>query len=609
MSEFLSRYYHTGKHLKPRQVLARLKKLSPFNNVFSPSEFSPSETYRPPGEIHIVPSISLIEARLDRETALQNAERVCGGVFQFVGKKVEYPEEVNWDDTSQGRLWRFNLNYFDYLVDLAYAYRKTGNPRFLQQLEELLESWIDKNRKASGDPWHPYVISRRVINWIYAFALAGEELSEDIRNLLLESLEFQLDYLSNNLEYDLFANHLFSDAKALYIGGKFFGKDKIEDKGGEIISRQLEEQVLPDGGHFERSPTYHCQILMDLLDIISWVSEYEEGKLKRVLVSKSSRMLEFLEGILHPDCTIPLFGDSTLNGAPFPEVIFSYAEELGIGCGKRSNERTRELSDSGYFIVEPEKQFMIIDGGKFGPVYQPGHGHCDLFSYELSLNDKRFITDSGVYEYKEGKMRDYCRGTTAHNTVKVDGVEQSEIWKSFRVARRSRPHDVTLNEEENLCCFSGWHDGYRRLRSGVNHQRKICFIKNRFWLVYDLVEGSGRHEVESYVHFHPDVTLSDEMVAKWGEDEVQILPFGADEVEQGTSDYCPEFGKKIERSMVQFDMEGEVPLKFGYLLVPDAGSVNLGDFDVALEGASLYLTIDGDSYRIEFVDNEVSIVT
>ena len=107
-----------------------------------------------------------------------------------------------------------------------------------------------------------------------------------------------------------------------------------------------------------------------------------------------------------------------------------------------------------------------------GPDYQPGHGHCDLFSFEWSCGSQRVICDTGVYAYQDPIMRPYVRSTAAHNTVRVDGEEQSEIWQEFRVARRAYPdmHCVEATADGTVRVV-GSHTGYSRLRGRPVHQR------------------------------------------------------------------------------------------------------------------------------------------
>ncbi len=129
--------------------------------------------------------------------------------------------------------------------------------------------------------------------------------------------------------------------------------------------------------------------------------------------------------------------------------------------------------DTGYGVIRsPEsRSALIFDCGPLGPDYQPGHGHCDVLSYELSLHGQRVVVDTGVSTYEPGPERSYERSTAAHNTLRIDGEEQAEIWASFRVGRRPRVGQIRGGSNGGFRFLSGEHDAYRRL--GVVHARTI----------------------------------------------------------------------------------------------------------------------------------------
>ena len=141
-------------------------------------------------------------------------------------------------------------------------------------------------------------------------------------------------------------------------------------------------------------------------------------------------------------------------------------------------QTTRSRSDlpwTGYFGYRHGGDSLIVDCGPVGPDYQPGHAHCDTLSYELHVGGVPIVVDSGTFDYEPGQFRHYLRSTAAHNTVRIDGQEQSEIWGQFRVARRARPVEAHLSDwAGGRLVFSGEHDGYRRLPGKPRHRREIC---------------------------------------------------------------------------------------------------------------------------------------
>ena len=268
------------------------------------------------------------------------------------------------------------------------------------------------------------------------------------------------------------------------------------------MAGQLQEQILPDGGHFERSPMYH-QIMLNLYREVIFVLNGRNSEISSKIADKVKVMEMWLGSVLHPDGQIPLLNDSALGIAGDSMRVLDQSMV--------SSDRFDALSESGYFIFRDNgsQDYLIFDCGPLGPDYHPGHGHCDTLSFELSLERKRFIVDSGggTY-YGDIDWRDYYRSTRAHNTLVIDGAEQSEIWGRFRVARRAQPVDVVwADNDSNLVYAIGSHNGYHRLPGSITHRRWMCWIDHSFWLVCDQITGKGRHSVESFLHFDPAVEV------------------------------------------------------------------------------------------------------
>ena len=214
---------------------------------------------------------------------------------------------------------------------------------------------------------------------------------------------------------------------------------------------------------------------------------------------------------------------------------------------------------------------LIVDCGPIGPDYQPGHAHCDTLSFELCVGGSRVVVDSGVYDYEVGPMRDYARSTRAHNTVMVDGVEQSEIWGGFRVARRARPLCAQLSEwQDGQLRFRGAHDGYHRIGGGVNHEREFAIQQIGRWEISDRITGRGQHRIESFIHFHPSCAVQELSGNDWritvaGGPILKLSVYGgATRLAQGW--YCPEFGKRLPNTVLVIECEGRLPIECGYVL-------------------------------------------
>jgi uncharacterized heparinase superfamily protein len=292
------------------------------------------------------------------------------------------------------------------------------------------------------------------------------------------------------------------------------------------------------------------------------------------IAHKANKALDFLNDVSLPNGEIPLFNDSAIGIAPAPVLIFDYARR--VSGYKRISHPTNlaviEKSNSGYFGMRNGGDMMIIDCGPMGPVYQPGHAHCDTLSFELTLDGRRVIVDSGVFDYEPSSERVYARSTRAHNTVMINGQEQSELWGVFRMARRAKPIVATMARlPGNGLRFEGTHDGYRRLPGQVLHKRIIEYDGCGEWTVIDEMTGIGKHEIESYIHLHPDYSAKSgedfiEIIRKKGKAVCRLEIIGTVSIRLEAGQYFPEFGRKYENEIVVLSCFDTLPLKFGYRL-------------------------------------------
>jgi uncharacterized heparinase superfamily protein len=310
------------------------------------------------------------------------------------------------------------------------------------------------------------------------------------------------------VEWHLLGNHLWANAKALLFAGCFFRGPEAERwlaRGARILRAQLAEQVLPDGGHFERSPMYHALALEDLLDLLNAAGAWP-GQMPASLGASLRRaapdMLRWLACMSHPDGDIALLNDSALGVAPSWRELGAYAERLALPPALPRGP-LEHLRHTGYVSAERGPFWLVADVGPLGPDYQPGHAHADSLSFELSAFGARWLVDSGCSTYDVGPERSRQRGTAAHNTVLVDGHDSSEVWSSFRVGRRARPRDVTVAADGDRALIRGAHDGYAW--RGVQHRRELALGPSSL-AVSDRLEG-GFGRAESRLHLHPEVDV------------------------------------------------------------------------------------------------------
>ena len=330
----------------------------------------------------------------------------------------------------------------------------------------------------------------------------------------IQALAIQAKYLAARIEYHLLANHLLVNAKALVMAGLHFTGTEADGwvrRGLDILRRELPEQILQDGGHFERSPMYHALAVEDILDLINaaqtWHGGVCDGELKR-WGEYATRMLTWLHAMRHPDGDIALLNDAAFDVSASFDELAEYANRLKLGWqgDSVSTGAVTRFSSTGYVRAEKGHAVLIADLAPLGPDYQPAHGHADTLSFELSINGVRVLVDTGTSTYSEGEQRSWERSTAAHNTVTIDGQNSSEVWGAFRVAKRARVIESTASESSDVVIIRGAHDGYSRLPGAPVHRREWRLEKRRL-RVTDDVGRMGDRAVARF-HLHPEIHCS-----------------------------------------------------------------------------------------------------
>jgi uncharacterized heparinase superfamily protein len=314
-------------------------------------------------------------------------------------------------------------------------------------------------------------------------------------------LRLHAAYLRFHVERDVGGNHLIKNLKALIGMGVFFGDERMLRRATGELEQQLAVQVLADGGHYERSPSYHCQVLGDLLDL--------QGLLGAARVPPVSgldpaidAMRSWLGEMLSPDGDVPPLNDCTLVGRRRISVL---------APAQFSPQRARPLvvlQPSGYVVARPDGRLhLVADIGVPCPPDLPAHAHADCLSFELAVDGRRLIVDTGTSTYAPGERRQYERSTAAHNTIEIDGENQTDVWGTFRAGRRAHPQLEQVAADGDAIEFTASHDGYERLRGRPRHRRTWRLVPGRFDVV-DQVRGAGRHRSVLRFHFAPGVEVT-----------------------------------------------------------------------------------------------------
>lgn len=425
--------------------------------------------------------------------------------FIFLNEIKSIPKDFETDTFKYSKLWIYNLNYFDFLNSNLNKMQKSI-------VMHLIVRWLKEVRSPQYCGYDPYPTSLRIVNWI-KFYLNKNTMSDDVKLSLLNQTEF----LYHNLEWHLLGNHILANAKALIFAGVFFSGRKASKwkmKGIKIFQSQIKEQILEDGGHFEKTPMYHAILIEDILDIIN-ISDSEPNLMPLIfidqLISTAEKMLIWLETMSFKNGEMPHFNDSTKNISHDIKTLNKYAKRLGLKAPAPLNLTQQinvlELQNSGFVRIDQKNALTFLDVGSIGASYIPGHAHADTMSFETSFFDSRFFLNLGISTYENSKRRLVERGTSSHNTVEIDGKNSSGIWSSFRVSHRAKVFDLRIKKESNFkAIISCYHDGYNTIFKKNHHYRKWEFEPQKIKII-DKISLDTSYAIANF-NLDPQVKVS-----------------------------------------------------------------------------------------------------
>lgn len=426
---------------------------------------------------------------LNEAAFMRRSERLTAtGHFIFLNRSGTLEKPQDWNDPRQPKLWLYNLHYFDWLSQIGGADHDARSM--------TIERWIADNPPGHGNGWEPYTLSLRIVNWI-KWALSEAPLTSEA----IQSLAVQVRFLSQSIEYHLLGNHLMANAKALYAAGCFFDGDeaaKWKALAEELLDEQIREQILPDGGHFERSPMYHAIILEDVLDVMN-VGRIYDMHVTAAWVQAAEHMYGWLAVMTRRDGKLPLFNDATYGVAPEPAELMVYGSSFGLRAPSENDSGLRLLGDTGYFRWNSPDYQVFGDVAPIGPDYIPGHAHADMLSFEMLVGADAVILHTGTSTYDVGARRALERGTAAHNTVQLGELDQSEMWGSFRVGHRGR----IIDRSTGMDWIEATHTGYTPF--GALHARRFCFREREIQISDTLDRQRCMLPARAYWHLAPGI--------------------------------------------------------------------------------------------------------
>lgn len=494
---------------------------------------------------------AVAEARLARRPAASAAaiaEDALAGRFTLLGETRSLGWPVGWDrpDLMEVLLWKTHLHEFGWALDLGRQARLTGDRRFRDGFFALARSWAESQPIARRGfhrvAWNERVVATRLGHWACVGSLLGLRPCDPDADWLAREIVRHAAFLRDNLALDLQANHLFRDCVALAFAHEIAG---CAPDGLALLEREVREQILPDGAHYERSPMYHAVCVEDLIDVCLVLGE----RAPAWLVDALRRAGGFLDAMRLGDGDLALLGDAW-RGEVHVDVVVEQARAAAGGLeAPREPERW-----SGLVPLARGPVRAVIRAGAHGPDHQLGHAHADLLSFDLSRGPARLVTDTGTGTYAAGPARARLRSTAAHNTIALDGQELLEAWSSFRSGRRGRARCVARGESAGFAWIAAVHDGWRWLAGSPMHHRLLA-VSAEAACVVDLVAGRGVHRVASRLHLHPDAPPG----------AVHVYPL-AGKADRTSAPLHERYGETREMAELCVEWEGPLPWLGGWWL-------------------------------------------
>ncbi len=450
---------------------------------------------------------------------LDKAERILANEFEFNNETHRLGESFDWKNNPSVDLeWLILLHKFYYLKDLAGAYDYTRDELYAQKWVSLIDSWITQVPEGFIDS---QVTGRRLQQWLLSYQMfVTQGSSPSVSPIFLErfirSINSQTQYLCDHLTPE--GNHRTLELYAIFLVAVTFPELHSAHWFLEFSKHKLLENMrhdlLPDGVHRELSTDYHHTVLKNYLRFrgLALLNQIELSTACDELLKQA---IEFAYYVHKPDGYIPAINDGDCNSylpllkkahTYYPDEYLQYVITQGAE-GKPPAQRSRGFADSGYYVLRSdwrakpyeEAGYLFFDCGSLG---FGSHGHYDALSFELAAYGHSLIVDPGRYTYSEQSIdgvnwRHFFKGTSAHNTVVVDGMDQIP----YRCERPIDPEPITTFKHFiSTKGFDYLHGQVSSHQYPVVHERMIFFMLPEYWIVTDLLKAEGNHNYDLYFH-------------------------------------------------------------------------------------------------------------
>ncbi len=435
----------------------------------------------------------------------EQGQALVDGRYRFAGQALVAPTPL-WQPAEASPAWLRELHSFAWLRDL----RAAGSDAARRRARELTQDWLTRHARWSDPAWEPVTLARRLTHWLAQWDFLAASAEHEFHHAVLNSAAAQAANLAHSLPAGLAGADLICAIKGLAIGGACLpGGERWLGRALELLGRELPRQILPDGGHVERSPARHLAALRDLIDIKAML--HAAGRQPPAeLEAAIDAMAPMLRLYLHGDGGLALFNGSSAEEPLKTDLVLQRANAGG---------RARlSAPESGYQRLQAGRTLAIVDAGAPPPPGQDGLAHAGTLSFELSVGRERLIVNCGTPGVEGGPAAWVAalRSTAAHSTLELDGRSSSELlpaglWSGPGLASRPRAVSCRREELEGATLLELTHDGYREGLRALHRRRLYLAAAGDDLRGEDSIERSDGARPVAFAlrfHLHPEVQAS-----------------------------------------------------------------------------------------------------
>ncbi|MGC2414242.1 MAG: heparinase II/III family protein [Stellaceae bacterium] len=420
---------------------------------------------------------------------------VLAGEIEFFGELVRNPMPV-WFPPGAGAGWLAAWHGFGWLADLIGTGAAARDPA-----RALVQSWLVESPAWHPIAWRSDVVATRIFAWIMHFEeLAGREADRALRRAMLASIARQLRHLARIAAWELSGPERLRAVKGL-IGGlaALGGSPKRMARALRVLEREIQVQILPDGGHRARNPSVQLAVLRDLIDIRA-VLRAAQVAIPAPLQQAIERMAPMLRFFRHGDRRLALFNGSVEEDAVVVDLALTRSETRG--------QPPLPAPQSGFQRLQAGQSLVIVDTGKPPPRGFDGDAHAGTLSFELSQGRERIIVNCGGYRGAKPAWRRVARSSAAHSVLVVGDTNAVEIQADGSLGHAPNSVRCERAEEGGHQWMAASHDGYRP-RFGVTYARELYLAADGDDLRgEDRLTGRSGAPFAVRFHLHPAVEAS-----------------------------------------------------------------------------------------------------